>query len=152
MNEIVNKFFLAGGKFMPEMHLKQTGFTYSASIPFTKNKERIQKFKETEDSQCIYQNEQDKASFQDDMANGDFKDLTRRKLLIKYCVIKHLILLKILNMMDINADLLQWSINFFIKKTSGSGIENMKKWEYVKQRTKELQKPIIRKFKKRKVH
>ena len=116
MNEIVNKFFLAGGKFMPEMHLKQTGFTYSASIPFTKNKERIQKFKETEDSQCIYQNEQDKASFQDDMANGDFKDLTRRKLLIKYCMIKHLILLKILNMMDINADLLQWSINFFIKK------------------------------------
>ena len=137
---------------MPEMHLKQTGFTYSASIPFTKNKERIQKFKETEDSQCIYQDEQDKASFQDDMANGDFKDLTRRKLLIKYCVIKHLILLKILNMMDINADLLQWSINFFIKKTSGSGIENMKKWEYVKQRAKELQKPIIRKFKKRKVH
>ena len=84
MNEIVNKFLLAGGKFMPKMHLKQTGFTYSASRPFTKNKERIQKFKETEDSQCSYQNEQDKACFQDDMANGDFKGLNRRKLLIKY--------------------------------------------------------------------
>ena len=43
MNEIVNKFLLAGDKFMPEMHLKQPGFTYSACGPFTKNKERIQK-------------------------------------------------------------------------------------------------------------
>ena len=47
MNETVNKFLLAGDKFMPEMHLKQPGFTYSACGPFTKNKERIQKFKET---------------------------------------------------------------------------------------------------------
>ena len=45
MNEIVNKFLLAGDKFMPEMHLKQPGFTYSACGPFNKNKERIQKFK-----------------------------------------------------------------------------------------------------------
>ena len=44
MNEIVNKFFLAGDKFMPEMHLKQLGFTYSACGPFTRNKERIEKF------------------------------------------------------------------------------------------------------------
>ena len=44
MNEIVNKFFLAGNKFMPEMHLRQPGFTYSACGPFTKNKERIKKF------------------------------------------------------------------------------------------------------------
>ena len=47
MNEIVNKFLLTGDKFMPEMHLKQPAFTYSACGPFTKNKERIQKFKET---------------------------------------------------------------------------------------------------------
>ena len=46
MNEIVNKFLLAGDKSMPEMHLKQPGFTYSACRPFTKNKKRIQKFKE----------------------------------------------------------------------------------------------------------
>ena len=50
MNEIVNKFSLTGGKFMPKMHLKQPGFTYSACSPFTKNKERIQKFKETRDT------------------------------------------------------------------------------------------------------
>ena len=49
MNEIVNKFLLPGNKFMPEMHLKQPGFTYSACEPFTKNKERIQKVKETGD-------------------------------------------------------------------------------------------------------
>ena len=49
MKEIVNKFLLAGYKFMPEMYLRQPGFTYSACGPFTKNKERIQKFKETGD-------------------------------------------------------------------------------------------------------
>ena len=49
MNEIVNKRLLAGNKFLPEMHLKQPGFTYSACSPFTKNKERIKKIKETRD-------------------------------------------------------------------------------------------------------
>ena len=78
MNEIVNKFFLPGEKFMPEMHLKQPGFTYIACGPFTKNKERIQKFKETRDTNYIYKNELDKASFQHDMAYGDFKDLAIR--------------------------------------------------------------------------
>ena len=77
-NEIVNTFLLAGDKFMPEMHLKQPGFTYSACGPFTKNKERIQKFKETGDTSYIYKNELDKACFQHDMAYGDFKDLARR--------------------------------------------------------------------------
>ena len=68
MNEIVNKFLLAGDKFMPEMHLKQPGFTYSACGSFTKNKKIIQKFKETEDTKYIYRNEVDKACFQNDMA------------------------------------------------------------------------------------
>ena len=63
---------------MPEMHLKQSGFTYSACGPCTKNKERIQKFKETEDTSYIYKNELEKACFQHDMAYGDFKDLERR--------------------------------------------------------------------------
>ena len=53
MNEIVNKFFLAGDKFMPEMHLKQLGITYNACRPITQNKERIQKFKETGDTNYI---------------------------------------------------------------------------------------------------
>ena len=78
MNEILNKFLLAGDKFMPEMHLRQPQFVYSACGPFTKNKERIQKFKETGDRSYIYKNELDKACFQHDMAYGDFKDLPKR--------------------------------------------------------------------------
>ena len=63
---------------MPEMHLRQPGFTYSACTPFTKNKERIQKFKETADTSYIYKNKFDKTCFQLDMAYGDFKDLAKR--------------------------------------------------------------------------
>ena len=54
MNEIVKKRLLAGDKFMPEMHLKQPGFTYSASDSFTRNKERIEKFMQTENTDSIY--------------------------------------------------------------------------------------------------
>ena len=75
MKEIVNTFLLARDKFMSEMHLKQTGFTYSACRLFTENKERIQKFKETGDTSYIYKNELHKACFQHDMTYGDFKDL-----------------------------------------------------------------------------
>ena len=78
MDEIVNKFLLAGAKFMPEMCLRQPGFTYSACGRFMKNKERKQKFKETRDSRYIYQNKLDKGCFQHDVAYGDFKDLNRR--------------------------------------------------------------------------
>ena len=63
---------------MPEMHLKQPGFTNSACRKFTKNKGRIQKFTESGDTNCIYKNELDKACFQHDMAYGYFKDLERR--------------------------------------------------------------------------
>ena len=60
---------------MPEMLLRQPGFTYSAYGPFTKNKERIKKNKETRNSRNIYQNELDKACFQYDLAYEDFKNL-----------------------------------------------------------------------------
>ena len=79
INEIVNNFLLAGDKFIPEMHLKQPGFTYIGCGPFTKNKERIQKFKETGETSYIYKIELDKACFQHDMAYGDFGDLARRR-------------------------------------------------------------------------
>ena len=71
MNETVNKSLLAGDKFMPEMYLKHYG-------PFNKNKDRVQKFKETGDSKYIYKNELDKACFQRDMAYRDFKYLSKR--------------------------------------------------------------------------
>ena len=61
MKEFVNKLVLAGDKFMPGLHLKQPGFTFSACVPFTRNKERIEKFMQTD---FIYRYELDKACFQ----------------------------------------------------------------------------------------
>ena len=88
MNDISNKFLLAGDKFMPEMHLRQSavfnknkeqpGFIYSACGLFTKNKQKIQKLMETRDTNYIYRNELDKAYFQHDKTYGDFKHLKRR--------------------------------------------------------------------------
>ena len=83
MNEIMNKFLLAGDKFMPEMHLTQPGFTYSACAPFTKKKERIQKFKETSDSRYIFQNKLYKACFHHCVAYVDFKNLPRKTVFDK---------------------------------------------------------------------
>ena len=60
------------------MHLRQPGFTYNAYGSFIKNKERIQKFKETGDTNYIYKNKLDKTCFQHDMAYADFKDLAFR--------------------------------------------------------------------------
>ena len=57
MNEIINTFLLVGDKFMPEMHLKQPGFSYSACGPFTKNEERIEKFMQTGNTDLIYKND-----------------------------------------------------------------------------------------------
>ena len=124
MNEIANKFLLAGDKFTPEMHLRQPGFTYIACGQFTKNKERRKRFKETGDWRYIYQNELDKACFQN-MSYGDFKDSNRRTFADK--VLRD----RVFNIardpkydgyQDDNS--LQWFITFLIKKTSGSGIKN----------------------------
>ena len=78
MNDIVNKILLVGDKFMPEMHLTQSGFTYSACGLFTRNKERIEKFLQTEKTDFIYRNQLDKACFQHDMAYGKSKDSIKR--------------------------------------------------------------------------
>ena len=78
MNEIINKFSLVGDKFMPEMHLKQLAFTYSACGPFTKNKERIKKFMQTGNTNFVYRNEIDQACFQH-MAYRKSKDLIKRR-------------------------------------------------------------------------
>ena len=78
MNKVINKFLLAGDKFMPEMHLRQPRFVYSACGPFTRHKERIKEFKRTGDTRYIYRNELDKACFQHDSAYADHKDLINR--------------------------------------------------------------------------
>ena len=117
MNEIVNKFLLAGDKFMLEMHLiKPPGFTYIACGSFTKNKDRIKKFKETGDTNYIYKNELDKAYFKHDMAYGDFKHLSRRTASDKILRDKAFNIAKILIMTDIKGGLLLWFTNFLIKR------------------------------------
>ena len=78
MKKIVNKFLLVGDKFMSEIHLKQPSFNHSACGPFTKNKERNEKFTQTENIDFIYSNKFDKAYFQHDMAYGKTKDLVKR--------------------------------------------------------------------------
>ena len=67
-----------GDRFMPEMYLKQPGFTYSAFGPFTKSKERIERSMQTGNTDFIYKNELHKACFQHDMAYGKSKNLTKR--------------------------------------------------------------------------
>ena len=81
MNEIINKFLLVGDKFMPEMHLRQRGLTYSACGPFTKNKERIEKFMRTGNTDFICKNELDKACSQHDMAYGKPKELVKLQVI-----------------------------------------------------------------------
>ena len=80
MNEIVkvNKFLLVGDKFMPEMHLKQPGFTYSSCGPFTKKKRKDWKFMQAGNTDCIYKNDLDKVCFQHDIPYGKYKDLAKR--------------------------------------------------------------------------
>ena len=78
MNEIKNKFLLSSDKFMPELHLKQPGFTYSVCGPFTRNKERIEKLMQAGNTDFIYKNELDKACFQYEMAYVKSKKLAKR--------------------------------------------------------------------------
>ena len=68
---------------MPESHLKQTSFTYSACDPFTKNKDRIEKSMQTWNTDFIYRSELDKACFQHDIAYGKSKDLAKRTQSVK---------------------------------------------------------------------
>ena len=96
------------------MHLGQPGFTYNACGRFTKNKERIRKFKETGDSRYIYQNELDKACFQHGITYGSFKSLTRRTAADKVFHDKAFNIAKN-SKQDTKKDLLQWSIHFLIK-------------------------------------
>ena len=78
MNETVNRFLLVVDRFMPEMHLKQPGFTYSACALFRKSKERIEKFMQTGNTDFVHKNELDQTCFQHDMAYDKAKNLTER--------------------------------------------------------------------------
>ena len=155
MNEIVSKFLLAGDKFMPEIHLrlpgnlKVPGFTYSACGPFTRNKQKIQKFMQTEDLRNIYKNELDKACYQHDMTHGHFKDLKRRIQSDKVFKDKSFAIASNPKY-DGGQRGLASVVYKFDKKSKGSAIKNEIKENQLL--ANELHKPIIRKFKKRKVN
>ena len=148
MNEIVNKFLLAGDKFMPEMHLKQPGFTYSACGPFTKNKEIIEKFMQTRNTDFIYKNELDKACFQHNMAYGKSKDWAKRTQSDEVLRDKAVKIASDPKYDGYQRELASMIYKFFDKNSSGSGVANEQNY----QRANELHKPILKKNKKRKVY
>ena len=123
MNQIVNKFLLAGDKFMPEMHLRQPGFTYSACGPFTRNKQRILKFMLTGEKNYIYKNELDKACFQHDMAFGKYKDLEKRTQSDKVLKNKAFEIASNPKYDGYQRGLASMVYKFFDKKSKGSGIK-----------------------------
>ena len=160
MNETVNNFMLAGGKFMLEMHLRQPGI--SIQCLWTIYRERICKFKETGDSKYICRNELDKMCFQHDMVYGHFKDLPRRAASDKVLRDKAFDIAKNPKYDGYQRGLASMVYNFFDKKSAmhanksaaakyvnksathtEKGI-NLENW----QSAEELRKPIIRKLKK----
>ena len=128
---------------MPEMHLKQPGFTYSACGPFTKNKETIKKFMETGNTDYIYKNDLDKACFQHDMAYGKYKGLTKRRESDKVLRDKAFEIARNLKYDGYQRGLTSMVFKFFNKKSKGSGIKSMSNQQ---QFAKELHKPIINEF------
>ena len=150
MNQIINKCLVAGDKFMSEMHLKQPGFTYSACGPFTINKQRIQKFMQTGDTNCIYKNEFNKACFQHDMAYGKYKDLEKRTQSDKVLKDKAFQIANNPKYDGYQRGLASMVYKVFDKKSKAAGIKNEIK--QIQQLANEVYKPIIRKFKKRKVY
>ena len=159
MNNIINKFLLAGDKFMPEMHLRQPQFVYSACGPFTRHKERIKKFKQTGDTRYIYRNELNKACFQHDSDYADHKDLINRTKSDKVLRDKAYNIASNPKYGGYQRGLASMVYNFFDKKSTaqpsslermGSGFKKLKNSSSIL--ADELHKAVITKFEKRKVY
>ena len=159
MNNIINQFLLTGDKFMPEMHLRQPQFVYSACGTFTRHKERIKKFKQTGDTCYNYRNELNKAWFQQDSAYADHKDLINRTEADKVLRDKAYNIASNPEYDGYQRGLAGMVYKFFDKKSTaepsslectGSGFKKLKKSSSIL--AEELHKPIIKKFEKRKVY
>ena len=153
MNNVINKFLLAGDKFMPEMHLRQPQFIYSSCGPFTRHKERIKEFKRTSDTCYIYRNELDKACFQQSSVYPDHQDLINRTEAIACDIASNP------EYDGYQRGLASMVYKFFSKKSMakpsslermGSGINTAKPSSSIL--ADELHKPVIKKFGKRKVY
>ena len=148
----MNKITLLGDilfwdKFVSEMHLRQPQFTYSACRPFTKHKQRIQKFMQTGDTNYIYKNELDKACFPHDAPYSDSKNLSKRTSADKLLRDKAFNIAKDPKYDGYQRGLAPIVYKYFDKKSKGSGIA-IKSMPQNQQLAEELHKPIIRKFKK----
>ena len=153
MNNIINKFLLAGDKFKPEMHLRQPQFVYSACGPFTRHKERIKEFKRTGDTRYIYRNELDKACFQHNSAYADHKDLINRTKSDKVLRDKAYDIASNPEYDGYQRGLASMVYKFFDKKSMASGMGKPSSLERSSSiLADELHKPVIKKFNKRKVH
>ena len=157
MNNIINKFLLAGDKFMPEMHLRQPQFIYSVCGPFTRHKERIKKFKQTGDTRYIYRNDLDKACFQHDSAYVENKDLINRTKADKVLRDKAYNIAGNPEYDGYQRGLASMVYKFFDKKSMGSGVAKSTAKPSPLGRspsilTDELHKPVIKKFNERKVY
>ena len=161
MNNTINKLFLAGDKFMPEIHLRQPQFTYSACGSFTKHEQRIQNFRETGGTNYIYKSELDKTCFVHDAAYSDSKDLTKRTVADKILKNKAFDIAKDPKYDGFQRGLTSMVYKFFDSKVassdkkfveSGAKRVNTKITPQNEQLAEELHKSIIRKFKKRKVY
>ena len=139
---------------MPEMHLRQPQFIYSTCRSFNKHKQIIQKFKETGDTKYIYRNELDKACFVHDAAYFDNKYLTKRTVADKVLREKAFNIAKNPKYDGYQRGLASMVYRFFDKKSKGSGVSTLvnKSLSQNQKLVEELRKPIIRKFKRRKVH
>ena len=146
MNKVINKFLLVGDTFMPEMHLRQPQFAYSACGPFTRHKERIKEFKRTGDTRYIYRNELDKVCFQHNSAYADHKDLINRTEADNVLRDKAYDTASNPEYDGYQRGLASIVYKFFDKKSMGSGIASSSIL------ADELHKPIIKKFNKRKVY
>ena len=149
ISNVINKLLLAGDKLMPEIHLRQPQFTYSACGPFTEHEQRIQKFRETGDTNYIYMNELDKACFTHDAAYSDSKDLKKRTVADKILKNKAFDIAKDPKYDGYQRGLASMVYKFFDLKVSGSGAKLIPENE---QLANELHKPNIRKFEKRRVY
>ena len=150
MNNIINKFLLAGDKIMPEMNLREPEFVHSARGPFTRHKERIKKFKQTGHTRYIYRNELDKACFQHDSAYGNHKDLINKTKSHKVLRDKAYNIASNPEYDGYQRGLASMVYKFFDKKSMGSGVKKLKNSSLIL--ADELHKPVIKKFNKRKVY
>ena len=144
MNKIIHKLLFTGDKFMSELHLKEPRFTYSSCRPFTEHREKVQRFRETDNLKYLYRNKLDKACFAHDAGYSDSKDVAKRTISDKILKDKTYEIARNCNYNGYQNVLASMVYKFFDKKTEWGIIVNEPLVE-------ELYKPVIKKIKRRKV-